>query len=172
MKKRLYIAYGSNLNLEQMSRRCPTAKVIGTSEIRDYELIFRGARESAVATIEKKKGSTVPIVVWEIKAKDERALDIYEGHPNFYQKQDFDIKVNGENITAMAYVMTQGHRHGVPSIYYYKTIYDGYKANGLDLEILDCAVKKAINLTRKEVEEERELLSDEDENNQTSMRWW
>ena len=26
--KRLYVAYGSNLNLEQMSYRCPTAKVL------------------------------------------------------------------------------------------------------------------------------------------------
>ena len=28
-KRKKYIAYGSNLNLEQMARRCPTAKVIG-----------------------------------------------------------------------------------------------------------------------------------------------
>ena len=29
-KSKLYIAYGSNLNLEQMKRRCPTAEVVGT----------------------------------------------------------------------------------------------------------------------------------------------
>ena len=27
--KRLYIAYGSNINLEQMANRCPNSKVIG-----------------------------------------------------------------------------------------------------------------------------------------------
>lgn len=37
-KRKKYIAYGSNLNLEQMARRCPTAKVIGAGEIRDHEL--------------------------------------------------------------------------------------------------------------------------------------
>ena len=30
-KDRLYIAYGSNLNLEQMKHRCPTAEVVGAA---------------------------------------------------------------------------------------------------------------------------------------------
>ena len=55
-KRKKYIAYGSNLNLAQMARRCPTAKVVGKGEIKDYELLFRGCRESAVATVEPKKG--------------------------------------------------------------------------------------------------------------------
>ena len=37
-KKQLYIAYGSNINLEQMAYRCPHSKVLGTAEIKDYEL--------------------------------------------------------------------------------------------------------------------------------------
>ena len=53
-KQRLYIAYGSNLNLEQMAFRCPTAKVVGKSELKDYELLFRGGRRGAVATVEPK----------------------------------------------------------------------------------------------------------------------
>ena len=65
-KRKKYIAYGSNLNLEQMARRCPTAKVIGAGEIRDHELLFRGYRESAVATVEPKKGASVPVLIWEI----------------------------------------------------------------------------------------------------------
>ena len=52
MEKKLYIAYGSNLNLPQMAKRCPTAKVVGTSEIKDYALVFRGGGHGAVATIE------------------------------------------------------------------------------------------------------------------------
>ena len=36
MTKRYYIAYGSNLNIDQMSYRCPGAKVVGTSEIPDF----------------------------------------------------------------------------------------------------------------------------------------
>ena len=44
--KQLYIAYGSNINLEQMAYRCPHSKVVGTSEIKDYELEFRALQQS------------------------------------------------------------------------------------------------------------------------------
>ncbi len=52
MTGRRYIAYGSNLNRAQMALRCPDAKVVGTGEIKDYELLFRGNRYGAVATVE------------------------------------------------------------------------------------------------------------------------
>ena len=81
MKNKLYIAYGSNLNLPQMAGRCPTAKVVGASEIKDYALVFRGGRHGAVATIEPCEGSSVPVLLWKITPKDEAALDIYEGFP-------------------------------------------------------------------------------------------
>ena len=86
-KQRLYIAYGSNLNLEQMAFRCPTAKVVGKSELKDYELLFRGGRRGAVATVEPKAGSTVPVLIWEIQNRDEASLDLYEGYPSFWRTQ-------------------------------------------------------------------------------------
>ena len=64
--KQLYIAYGSNINLKQMAYRCPHSKVVGTSEIKDYELEFRG-----VATIVPSKGTSVPVLIWEL---DERGF--------------------------------------------------------------------------------------------------
>lgn len=72
--KRLYLAYGSNINLEQMAKRCPNSKVIGTAMIPDYELEFRG-----VATIVPKKGAEVPVLMWEIDQQDEINLNHYEG---------------------------------------------------------------------------------------------
>ena len=50
MTGRRYIAYGSNLNRGQMALRCPDAKVVGTGEIKDYELLFRGNRNGAGGT--------------------------------------------------------------------------------------------------------------------------
>lgn len=35
---KIYVAYGSNLNKEQMAYRCPTARFLGTGVIEDYEL--------------------------------------------------------------------------------------------------------------------------------------
>jgi uncharacterized protein YozE (UPF0346 family) len=75
-KRRLYIAYGSNLNLEKMRQRCPTAKVVGAGVVRNWRLLFR-----VVATIEQCKGKQVPVLIWDIQPQDEAALDIYEGYP-------------------------------------------------------------------------------------------
>ena len=69
-RRRLYVAYGSNLNLKQMSRRCPTAKVEGATFLRNWRLVFKGA-----ATIERHMGSKVPVLVWDIRPEDEAALD-------------------------------------------------------------------------------------------------
>ena len=42
MLKKYYLAYGSNLNLEQMKYRCPTAKPIGKMNLKDYRLVYKG----------------------------------------------------------------------------------------------------------------------------------
>ena len=76
MTGRRYIAYGSNLNRAQMALRCPDAKVVGTGEIKDYELLFRGNRNGAVATVEPKKGESVPVLIWEISPRDEFNLTV------------------------------------------------------------------------------------------------
>ena len=93
MTGRRYIAYGSNLNRGQMALRCPDAKVVGTGEIKDYELLFRGNRNGAVATVEPKKGESVPVLIWEIEPEDERNLDIYEGYPSIYFSAISSIKM-------------------------------------------------------------------------------
>ena len=51
MEKRYYIAYGSNLNVRQMMMRCPTARLIGTSVIKDYRLMFKGSQTGSYLTI-------------------------------------------------------------------------------------------------------------------------
>lgn len=87
-RTRLYMAYGSNMNLEQMADRCRTAEVVGKGILKNYELLFRGARHGAVATVEPREGSSVPVVLWEIGARDEVALDCYEGYPRLYREAD------------------------------------------------------------------------------------
>ena len=74
---KIYIAYGSNLNKEQMAYRCPTARFLGTGVIEDYELQFKGSLHSAFATIAPKEGAQVPVGLWEIQSRDEKRLDLY-----------------------------------------------------------------------------------------------
>lgn len=167
-KEILYIAYGSNLNLSQMKNRCPTAKVVGASETKDYELVFRGSRHSAVATIEPCEDSTVPVLLWNIKPEDEKSLDRYEGYPNFYGKEDMDIMVDNKNISAMVYIMTPGHKLGEPSEHYLKSIEDGYLDAGFDIDLLHDAVGKTIS----QIEELENIDEIMEQGNVFGMKWW
>jgi gamma-glutamylcyclotransferase (GGCT)/AIG2-like uncharacterized protein YtfP len=144
MNKKRYIAYGSNLNLSQMAQRCPTAKVIGTSLLLNYRLLFRGARESAVATVEPSQGGSVPVLVWEMTSADEAALDHYEGWPSFYRKETVTVNMQGKNVRAFVYLMNEGPPLGQPSCYYYSIIVEGYKSAGFDLDILRKATTDSV----------------------------
>ena len=65
MAERLYFAYGSNINLEQMAVRCPAAQVVGPAVLDGYELLFRGNRRgTGVATIEPLPDSQVHGLLW------------------------------------------------------------------------------------------------------------
>lgn len=143
MKKRLYVAYGSNLNMRQMKYRCPTAELYATGTIEDHELQFKGHPGSAFATIAPKLGATVPVAVWEIQPEDEQALDRYEGYPSHYFKQDIPMKIDSEEVTAMVYIMNPRMQFGLPSPSYYQTVYEGYKDCELDMDVLEQAVMES-----------------------------
>ena len=148
-EKRLYIAYGSNLNIGQMARRCPTAKVVGKCVMNGWRLMFRGEHEGAVATVERHKGGRVPVLVWELKPADELALDRYEGFPSFYRKETVDVNLNGEQIEAMVYIMNindgqWGYRPlNQPGTHYYSVILEGYNEAGFNPEFLRRATERS-----------------------------
>jgi len=139
--KTLYIAYGSNLNLGQMAVRCPTARVVGSTTLKDYQLLFRGFSGGAVATVEKKPGSSVPVLVWELEPSDEAALDRYEGYPTFYRKEYIKVSLNAKHVLTMIYIMNEGRPLGIPGRRYYYTILEGYQAAGFDTNVLNKAVQ-------------------------------
>ena len=144
MNKRLYVAYGSNLNFQQMRQRCPTAKLYGTGVIEDYELQFKGHPHYAFATIAPKKNASVPAAVWEIQAKDELSLDRYEGYPSHYFKRDVSVQLStGEEVSAMVYIMNPRMDFGLPSESYYGTVYEGYIDCELDTRCLEEAIKNS-----------------------------
>lgn len=126
MNKTLYMAYGSNLNLRQMAKRCPTATVVGTAYLEDYQLLF-----SRVATIVPMKGSVVPVGIWEIDEVCERALDLYEGYPTLYRKEYLPVMIGGEERSVMVYIMNED-RPQLPSKHYYSVIEEGYADVGFD----------------------------------------
>ena len=141
-----YFAYGSNINLNQMERRCPNATVVEPVVLPDHELLFRGNSSGCgVATIRPKEGSQVHGLLWRITERCEKSLDIYEGFPHLYTKAPVTVQNSkGERISVMAYIMTE-ERQLVPvppSIGYYDGIEEGFKQNGLPRSELREALKK------------------------------
>ncbi len=142
----LYIAYGSNLHLPSMAHRCPTATVVGGTVIKGYDLRFRGG----LATVEPSENGAVPVLAWEIDERDERALDHYEGFPSLYRKEEQPVELDGQTVSAMVYVMNEGHPYQEPGSYYYDVIREGYESAGFDVNYLDDAVERSIVLSMEQ----------------------
>lgn len=150
--ERLYVAYGSNLNKHQMKYRCPDAKAISTGYLKNWELIFRGSKTGFYATIRRHPGKYVPVVIWSISSLDEKHLDIYEGYPTFYQKQNVYVTLHDNSkIKAMVYIMRKDTRAGIPSERYVQTIYEGYKDFNLDMRFL----REFLEYNNREMQKER-----------------
>ncbi len=149
MGKRYYIAYGSNLNIRQMQMRCPQSRIIGTSVIDDYELLFKGSKTGSYLTIEPKIGASVPVAVWEVTESDELALDRYEGFPDFYYKAEMKLPITGIRTgkvrvrDVFVYIMHEDRPLGIPSDYYVRTCLEGYASFGFDEEFLFTAVENS-----------------------------
>ena len=142
MEKRYYIAYGSNLNVRQMRWRCPGARIIGTSELKDYRLLFKGSKTGSYLTVEPKHGCTVPVAVWEVTVRYEQALDRYEGFPDFYYKKELVLPIKDirtgkvRNRRVFVYIMHENRKVGVPSLGYLHTCLEGYRDFGFDETLL------------------------------------
>ena len=147
MHKRYYMAYGSNLSVEQMARRCPDAKIVGKAVIPDWKLVFKYH-----ADIVPCEGAQVQVLIWEISSEDEKSLDLYEGYPHYYTKRMMNVAMtdlNGEHpqeVEAMVYVMTDAHfKLAMPSKGYYDVLAKGYREFGFDDRFLRFALLEAID---------------------------
>ncbi len=149
MKKRLYLAYGSNLNVEQMAKRCPTAREYGTAVIKGYELMFKSSKTGAYLTIEQKRGGVVPVAVWMVAPADEANLDLYEGCPNFYYKKDLRLNIKAldgktKRVDAFVYIMHEERKLAEPSRHYVRCCQEGYEHFGFDKKYLDEAYERSV----------------------------
>lgn len=157
-KKQLYIAYGSNINLEQMAYRCPHSKVAGTSEIKNFELEFRG-----VVTIVPKENASVPVLIWKLDERNLSTLNQYEGWPRLYRQEKMEFELNGKTFEGMAYLMNYG-KIAPPSQEYYNTILQGYRENGLDESFLQKALENSLQMDFAVEEIDEDFDIDEFEN--------
>ncbi len=97
--KRYYLAYDSNLCLEQMKKRCPNHKVIGSTQLEGYELIFR-----KYLSLRKNPDGVVPVGIFKVNECEEKILDRYEGCPDIYRKEELDMNIDGEVVRTFMYI--------------------------------------------------------------------
>jgi gamma-glutamylcyclotransferase (GGCT)/AIG2-like uncharacterized protein YtfP len=85
-----YFAYGSNMLVPRLQRRCPTARFIGPAALAGYELAFskRSVDGSGKATVQPSAGSIAQVygAIFELAPHDLAALDRIEGVNNGYQR--------------------------------------------------------------------------------------
>ena len=98
-----------------MAHRCPSASIYCVGQLNNWELVYRGSTVNSHATIIRKHGSYVPVLLWNIEPTDEKRLDIYEGFPKYYYKQNVMVDIGGKKKKAMVYIMDQDQRPGRPS---------------------------------------------------------
>ena len=137
----LYFAYGSNLNHEQMKKRCSGSKYIKNYILKDYKLCFSHKTNYSVyghANIVKNKRSKVYGALWNITKNDEKELDGYEGVDyNYYQKEYFFLK----RKKVLVYVQNVYYIKK-PNSTYLHTIINGYKNCDIDLSKLRKTLSK------------------------------
>ena len=131
----LYFAYGSNLNLFQMKRRCKDSVFLKKYELKGYRLNFRSKYRAA--DIERSKNSLVPGALFEISKSDEKKLDVYEDYPILYKKLYFTYY----NKTVMTYIMVNKTEFRYPTERYLNVVKRGYKDCKLDTKYLKVALQ-------------------------------
>jgi gamma-glutamylcyclotransferase len=79
----LYFTYGSNMNLQQMQERCPSARFVSVALLTDHKLAFTRKsikRDCGVSDVVSERGRKVWGVVYEISDLDLGKLDAWEGY--------------------------------------------------------------------------------------------
>ena len=155
---KLYFAYGSNINLDQMDYRCPDATIVGPVFLENYELLFR---RGGFATIAPCEGGKVHGLLWSITPDCERSLDCYEGYPRFYIKEQVTVRDGlGQELSVMAYVMDGRFREPhLPSTTYYNGILEGYHQNDMPTDSLKRAWEHCVEEVHAMTEQVNSLFT-------------
>ena len=89
-QEQLYFAFGSNLHLGQMAKRCPESRYIGTAKMHNYRFQIN---QRGFANILYLPNDHVEGLLYLLSRTDEERLDRSEGVPTAHQKQHLTVQV-------------------------------------------------------------------------------
>lgn len=137
----LYFAYGSNMNKEQMAKRCKGAKFLGVARLDSYKFVFDGSsklRGCAVANVIPDVSSFVLGGLWEISTENRSSLDCYEGYPDSYHRIEVSLTTSdGKRIDNVLIYLRSPKQLGVPSDSYRNICIQGAHDCGLPEEYIN-----------------------------------
>ena len=123
--KKLYFAYGSNMNRPQMNFRCKSSRAVAIAKLPNWKFLINSR---GVATVVPKNGKVAYGVVWAISRDNERSLDYYEGvREKIYSKSEVEILIEEKKISTLIYI-AENQSPGVPRKGYLETVIDGAKS--------------------------------------------
>ncbi|MCA9605570.1 MAG: gamma-glutamylcyclotransferase [Myxococcales bacterium] len=146
MKTILYFAYGSNLDADQMRRRCPTAALVGPARLTGRALAFAGHSGSwggGVATVVAKDDAAVPGLLWRLSREDLAWLDRCEGYPWAYERKLWLVDTPEGRRRAFVYFKPDA-APSAPAPAYVDQIHDAYIDHGFDRRPLARALRASL----------------------------
>lgn len=110
MARKLYFAYGSNLDFDQMAHRCPGAEYLGVATLPDHELKMDSA---GYATVVPNRGSHVQGALWDLSTANEESMDGYEGiATGCYEKTEVGVTYAGDPAFDGAHAFDAAYGYG------------------------------------------------------------
>lgn len=143
-----YFAYGSNLNWQQMQRRCPSAQFVCAARLFDYQFgITRRSRlrNCGTANVSPARGKEVWGAIYNVSDAD---LIVMDGFEDGYRREILSVHPSGNGdgpISVLVYVAEIETNVPLPSAEYKRLILEGAKHWQLPpfylaiLEAIECA---------------------------------
>jgi hypothetical protein len=135
----LYFAYGSNMNHEQMKKRCPGSNFIGLAKLNGYKFVYDGisqTRGGAVANMVESPEDIVWGGIFDVPNID--CLDRFEGAPKIYQRKSVNVQdESGKVYNDILVYLRNGEKIGEPSKEYRELVITGAKNCHLPKNYID-----------------------------------
>jgi gamma-glutamylcyclotransferase (GGCT)/AIG2-like uncharacterized protein YtfP len=124
----VYFAYGSNMDVAAMARRCPRSRVLGAGRLARHRFALM---PEGYATVVRDPRRSVHGLLWDLALSDVRALDAYEevGRGLYRKVIQPVIRQSGGAVQALVYVGRGDSGHAQPG--YMESVIAAAQAAGL-----------------------------------------
>jgi len=125
-----YFAYGSNMNWQQMQRRCPSSRFVCVARLSDYQFgITRHSRlrDCGTANVFPAQGKEVWGIVYDVTASDLAILDSFE---DGYRREILPLHAVEDGkapLRALVYIADIEHNVPRPNAEYRRLMVEGAK---------------------------------------------